>query len=66
MEDIDLIAIRGSLDALATLRDHGHDNLRMSINVSGRMLKQGSYLDRLKWETDTREPQARGRGGRSA
>ena len=55
MEDIDLIAIRGALDALAALRDHGHDGLRMSINVSGRMLKQGSYLDRLKWETETRD-----------
>ena len=55
MEDIDLIAIRGALDALVTLRQAGHEGLRMSINVSGRMLNQGSYLDRLKWETETRD-----------
>ena len=55
MEDIDMIAIRGALDALVTLREAGHEGLRMSINVSGRMLNQDSYLDRLKWETESRD-----------
>ncbi len=54
MEDIDEIAMHGALDALCTLRDAGHDNLRISINVSGRRLNQDTFLDQLKWEVDKR------------
>lgn len=52
MEDIDLMAIQGALGALRTLRDAGFNHLRISINVSARMLNQTGYVDKLKWEVD--------------
>lgn len=54
MEQIDRVAIRGALDALRTLRDAGYPDLRMSINVSARMLNQDTYIDELKWEVEKR------------
>ncbi len=54
IEGIDQIAVVSALNALCTLRDAGHADLRMSINVSGRRLNQDNYLDQLKWEVEKR------------
>lgn len=54
MQAIDQIAIDGALDALKMLRGEGHEGMSVSINVSARTLTQKGYVDKLKWEVETR------------
>ena len=54
MQAIDQIAIDGALDALKMLRSEGHEGMSVSINVSARTLTQKGYVDKLKWEVETR------------
>ena len=54
MPDIDRIAAQGALDGLSAMRHAGWIDLRMSLNVSSRLLDEKDFVDTLVQEVATR------------
>ncbi len=54
LSQIDYLAMNAALDALATLRAQGFDDLCLSLNVSGSMLEDADYPALLDWGLQSR------------
>ena len=53
--DVDYVAMNKALDALVALREQGHEDMRMSINVSSAILGDVNYPGLLDWGIQSRD-----------